>query len=93
MPSAWPGEKPPWRPVNAYNDGRGVYAEFSPCIVQGEMPPFFVLGADGKPERVNSLAYGSVLIVDRLFAAAELPLGGESQQIIRIIRTDGTPQR
>ena len=87
------GEKPPWRPVNAYNDGRGVYAEFSPGIVQGEMPPFFVLGAYGKPELVNSRAYGNVLIVDRLFAAAELRLGGESQQIVRIVRTDGRPHR
>ena len=87
------GDKPPWRPVNAYDDGRKVYVEFSPGIVQGEMPPLFVVGADGKPELVNSRAYGNVLIVDRLFAAAELRLGGESQQIVRIVRTDGKPQR
>lgn len=83
------GDKPAWRPVNAYDDGRKVYVEFSPGIVQGEMPPLFVVGADGKPELVNSRAYGNVLIVDRLFAAAELRLGGESQQIVRIVRTDG----
>ena len=83
------GDKPPWRPVNAYDEGRKVYVEFSPGIVQGEMPPLFVVGADGKPELVNSRAYGNVLIVDRLFAAAELRLGGESQQIVRIVRTDG----
>lgn len=87
------GDKPPWRPVNAYDDGRKVYVEFSPGIVQGEMPPLFVVGADGKPELVNSRAYGNVLIVDRLFAAAELRLGGESQQIVRIVRTDGRQQR
>ena len=84
------GDKPPWRPINAYDDGRKVYVEFSPGIVQGEMPPLFVVDADGKPELVNSRAYGNVLIVDRLFAAAELRLGGESQQIVRIVRTDGT---
>ena len=87
------GDKPPWRPVNAYDDGRKVYVEFSPGIVQGEMPPLFVVGADGKPELVNSRAYANVLIVDRLFAAAELRLGGESQQIVRIVRTDGRPPR
>ena len=87
------GDKPPWRPVNVYDDGRKVYVEFSPGIVQGEMPPLFVVGADGKPELVNSRAYGNVLIVDRLFAAAELRLGGESQQIVRIVRTDGRQQR
>ena len=57
------------------------------------MPPLFVVGADGKPELVNSRAYGNVLIVDRLFAAAELRLGGESQQIVRIVRTDGRQPR
>ncbi|TAJ81360.1 P-type conjugative transfer protein TrbG [Reyranella sp.] len=87
------GDTPPWRPVNAYDDGRKVYIEFSAGIVQGEMPPLFIVGPDGKPEIVNYRTYGNVLIVDRLFAAAELRLGGESQQKVRIIRTDGRPQR
>ena len=87
------GDKPPWRPANAYDDGRKVYIEFSPGIVQGEMPPLFIIGPDGKPELVNSRTYGNVLIVDRLFAAAELRLGGEDQQKVRIVRTDGRPQR
>lgn len=83
------GDNPPWRPVKAYDDGRKVYIEFSPGIVQGEMPPLFVLGPDGNPELVNYRAYQNVLIVDRLFAAAELRLGGEHQQKVRIVRTDG----
>ena len=65
------GDNPPWRPVNAYDDGRKVYIEFSPGIVQGEMPPLFVIGPEGRPELVNYRTYGNVLIVDRLFAAAE----------------------
>ena len=85
------GDKPPWRPINAFDDGRKVYIEFSPGIEQGEMPPLFVIGQDGKPELVNYRAYRNVLIVDRLFAAAELRLGGEKQQKVRIIRTDGRP--
>jgi type IV secretion system protein VirB9 len=32
------------------------------------------------------------MIVDRLFAAAELRLGGEQQKRVRIVRTDGRPQ-
>ena len=83
------GDSPPWRPVNAYDDGRKVYIEFSPGIGQGEMPPLFVIGQDGKPELVNYRAYKNVLIVDRLFAAAELRLGGEKQQKVRIVRNDG----
>lgn len=85
------GDTPPWRPLSAYDDGRKVYVEFPQGIVQGEMPPLFVVGPDGKTELVNYRAYGSVLIVDRLFAAAELRLGGEHQQKVRIVRTDGRP--
>ena len=83
------GDSPPWRPLSAYDDGQKVYIEFSAGIGQGEMPPLFVIGPDGKPELVNYRVYGHVLIVDRLFAAAELRLGGESQQKVRITRTDG----
>ncbi|MBH5370509.1 P-type conjugative transfer protein TrbG [Bradyrhizobium sp. CNPSo 4016] len=85
------GDSPAWRPVAAYDDGRKVYVEFPQGIVQGEMPPLFVIGPDGKTELVNYRAYGNVLIVDRLFAAAELRLGGEHQQKVRIFRTDGRP--
>nr|WP_249147939.1 P-type conjugative transfer protein TrbG [Bradyrhizobium jicamae] len=85
------GDSPPWRPLSVYDDGRKVYVEFPQGIVQGEMPPLFVIGPDGKTELVNYRAYGNVLIVDRLFAAAELRLGGEHQQKVRIVRTDGRP--
>lgn len=84
------GDGPPWRPVNAYDDGRKVFVEFSPGIGQGEMPPLFVIGQDGKPELVNYRVYRNMLIVDRLFAAAELRLGGEPQQKVRIVRADGS---
>lgn len=83
------GDRPAWRPVSAYDDGRKVYIEFSAGIVQGEMPPLFVIGPDGKPEIVNYRTYRNVLIVDRLFGAAELRLGGDPQQKVRIVRSDG----
>jgi type IV secretion system protein VirB9 len=58
--------------------------------VQGEMPPIFVIGADGEAQIVNSRIYHNILIVDRLFGAAELRLGsGKQQQTVRIVRTDG----
>jgi P-type conjugative transfer protein TrbG len=85
------GDHPPWRPVNAYDDGHKAYIEFSPGIGQGEMPPLFVIGQDGQPELVNYRVYRNILIVDRLFAAAELRLGGEKQQVVRIVRNDGSP--
>jgi P-type conjugative transfer protein TrbG len=85
------GDSPPWRPVQIYDDGRRVYIEFSPGIVQGEMPPLFVIGPEGKPEIVNYRTFHNVLIADRLFAAAELRLGGDNQQRVRILRSDGRP--
>ena len=70
------GDKPPWRPLRAFDDGRQVYIEFPRGIGQGEMPPLFIVGPDGKP-RVRQLPRPAELslIVDRLFAAAELRLG------------------
>ena len=56
------------------------------------MPPIFVLGAGGETQIVNSRIYQHILIVDRLFGAAELRLGaGDKQQTVRITRTDGRP--
>ncbi|MGJ5180223.1 P-type conjugative transfer protein TrbG [Bradyrhizobium oligotrophicum] len=83
------GDDPPWRPVNAYDDGRKVYVEFAPGIVQGELPPLFVIGSDGALEIVNYRTFRNTLIVDRLFAAAELRLGADEQRKVRIVRTDG----
>ena len=86
------GDTPPWRPVAVYDDGRRVYVEFPRGIAQGEMPPIFVLGTDGEPQLVNSRIYQNILIVDRIFGAAELRLGsGNRQQTVRIVRTDGRP--
>ncbi|WP_297838326.1 P-type conjugative transfer protein TrbG [uncultured Roseibium sp.] len=86
------GDSPPWRPVSVFDDGRRVYVVFPAGIVQGEMPPLFVLGSDGELEIVNSRIYRNVLIVDRLFGAAELRIGrGMTQQVVRIVRID--PQK
>jgi P-type conjugative transfer protein TrbG len=86
------GDDPAWRPVRAFDDGRQVFIEFPPGIGQGEMPPLWVIGAEGDAELVNYRVRGNHMIVDRLFAAAELRLGGEHQDIVRIVRTDGRPQ-
>ena len=84
------GDTPPWRPVSVFDDGRRVYIQFPRGIVQGEMPPLFVIGSDGEAQIVNSRIYQNILIVDRIFAAAELRLGsGREQQMVRIVRTDG----
>ncbi len=80
------GDKPDWRPVRVFDDGRQTLIEFPPDIAQGEMPPFFVIGDDGAAELVNYRVSGRFLIVDRLFARAELRLGaGRRQQRVAIV--------
>ena len=46
-------------------------------------------GGMGAAIQLKKMGYDNILIVDRLFAAAELRLGAEDQQRVRIIRTDG----
>jgi type IV secretion system protein TrbG len=85
------GDNPPWRPLRAFDDGKKVYIEFPRGIGQGEMPPLFIIGPEGKTsELVNYRVRTNHMIVDRLFAAAELRLGeGGSERRVRIVRTDG----
>jgi type IV secretion system protein TrbG len=87
------GDRAPWRPLRAYDDGRQVFIEFPRGIGQGEMPPLFIVGPEGDTsELVNYRIRGHHMIVDRLFAAAELRLGSsKAQKRVRIVRTDGKP--
>lgn len=78
------GDRPAWRPIRAFDDGRQTYIEFSPAIAVGEAPPLFVIGEDGEAQLVNYRVAGRYYVVDRLFGAAELRLGGKKQQIVRI---------
>lgn len=82
------GDNPPWRPVRAFDDGSHVYIEFPSRIDQGEAPPLFVVGPDGDNQLVNYRVRRNYYVVDRLFAAAELRLGQDPQQVVRISRTD-----
>jgi type IV secretion system protein VirB9 len=86
------GDSPAWRPLRAFDDGRQVFIEFPTGIAQGELPPLWVIGAEGDGQLVNYRVRSNYMIVDRLFAAAELKLGGKQQQVVRIVRTDGRPQ-
>ena len=78
------GDKPAWRPVRAFDDGRQTFIEFPPSIAVGEAPPLFVIGEDGEASLVNYRVAGRYYVVDRLFGAAELRLGGKKQQVVRI---------
>jgi type IV secretion system protein VirB9 len=76
LPLRVSGDRAPWRPLRAFDDGRQVFIEFPRGIGQGEMPPLFVVGPEGDTsELVNYRVRGNYMIVDRLFAAAELRFG------------------
>ena len=80
------GDRPEWRPLRAFDDGVRVFVEFPESVAQGELPPLFVIGAKGEAELVNYRVAGRYMIVDRLFARAELRLGGrKGQQTVRIV--------
>jgi P-type conjugative transfer protein TrbG len=87
------GDTPAWRPLQAFDDGRKVYIEMPTGLAQGEAPPLFVAGPDGRPNLVNYRIRGSYYIVDRLFAAAELRLGEAPQRVVRIVRVDARSNR
>ncbi len=83
------GSNPPWKPLRAFDDGQKVYIQFPGGIAQGELPPLFVIGAQGDGQLVNYRYRAPYFIVDRLFGAAELRLGGDKAEVVRIERTDG----
>jgi P-type conjugative transfer protein TrbG len=83
------GDNPPWKPLRAFDDGERVYIQFPGGIAQGELPPLFVIGPRGDGQLVNYRFRSPYYVVDRLFGAAELRLGGDKAQVVRIDRTDG----
>jgi len=87
------GDRAPWRPLRAFDDGKQVFIEFPRGIGQGEMPPLFVVGPEGDTsELVNYRVRGNYMIIDRLFAAAEPRFGADkNQKRVRVSRTDGRP--
>lgn len=81
------GDRPIWRPAQIFDDGKKSYILFADGIAQSELPPLFLLGDKGQAELVNYRVSGRYMIVDRLFDRAELRLGTQKQQIVRIERT------
>lgn len=87
------GPDTPWRPAQVFDDGAKTYVLMPSGIAQSELPPLFLLGDKNKAELVNYRVSGRYLIVDRLFAVAELRLGTKKQQIVRITRLAGRERR
>ena len=85
------GDGPSWKPLRAFDDGQRVYIQFPGGIAQGELPPLFVIGPQGDGQLVNYRFRSPYYVVDRLFGAAELRLGGfqgGKAEVVRIERMD-----
>lgn len=80
------GDKPAWRPLRAFDDGRQTFIEFPATLAVGEAPPLFLVAREGEAQLVNYRLRGRYYVVDRLFDAAELRLGTKHQDVVRIDR-------
>ena len=81
------GDRPAWRPLRAFDDGRQAFIEFPASLAVGEAPPLFLVDGKGQAQLVNYRLQGRFYVVDRLFDAAELRLGLKHQDVVRIERT------
>lgn len=80
------GDRPAWRPLRAFDDGRQTFIEFPAQIGVDDAPPLFLIGSDGGAQLVNYRMRGRFYVVDRIVAVAELRLGTKKQQVVRIAR-------
>jgi type IV secretion system protein VirB9 len=81
------GDAVAWKPVRAFDDGTRVFIEFPAALAQGDAPPLFVSGPNGNHDLVNYRVRGNYYVVDQLFTQAELRLGQNHQQVVKIRRT------
>src|SRR5262249_45660200 len=86
------GRAPVWLPSHVFDNGRRTWIEFSPETIASDMPPLFVITADGA-ELANYRVQGQRYLVDRVFDVAELRLGTNAQTIVRIERNPSPPQQ
>lgn len=87
------GERPAWRPLRAFDDGRQTFIEFPTTLAVGEAPPLFLVDRKGEVQLVNYRLRGRYYVVDRLFEAAELRLGTRHQDVVRITRLNASRDR
>ena len=86
------GDTVAWKPLRAVDDGARVYIEMPPAPAGADLPPLFLIGANGQAELVNYRVQNNFLIVDRLLDRAEMRLGEKGhQKVVRIRRLGGQP--
>ena len=81
------GDRVPWRPVQAFDDGTRVFIQMPDAMRVTEAPAVFVR-ADGQDQAlVNYRLRGRYFVVDKLFSQAVMVLGvGGNQKRITVTR-------
>jgi type IV secretion system protein TrbG len=82
------GDAPRWTPTQVFDDGRRTFIRFPRAMLAREAPGLFV-EREGQTQLVNYIVKRELFIVPRLLDVAELRLGQEDQEIVRIERVDG----
>lgn len=84
------GDKPSWRPLRVYSDGRKTYIEFPSDLRDDEAPALVGLGADGEAEIMNYRVQGNRYVVDQVIQRVALISGvGRRQVMVEIRRARG----
>ena len=79
--------KPPWTPLQVFDDGKKTFVRFPEAMLVREAPALFVL-RDKETQLVNYRMKNDFYVIDRLVDSAELRVGGkEGQEIVRFART------
>lgn len=83
---------PLWTPRAVYDDGSKTYIRFESSMLHGESPALFVVERD-EMQIVNYRVKGNLYIVDRLFRVAELRLGQDDQDVVRLVNRAASKRR
>lgn len=78
--------KPSWTPLQVFDDGRKTFIRFPVTVLNREAPALFVLSAGNDVQIVNYRMKNDYYVVDRLIDRAELRVGQQDQEIVRIAR-------
>ena len=78
--------RPIWTPQQVFDDGTRTFIRFPAAMLKREAPAFFVLDSTDQVQIVNVRVKNEYYIVDRLFERAELRVGQQDQEIVRISR-------
>lgn len=84
----------PWRPVQAFDDGRRVFIQMPRAMRATEAPALFVRAPGQDQMLVNYRVRGRYFVVDKLFTQAVLVLGtGRHQKRVVVTREPRASRR